>query len=156
MSRSHSKCSPVHKHRLNQSKWTFSAWIAEGARYVYSRVCEWLTRRDNMEDWSHRNFVAISILQWRHNERYVSQITRLRIVYSTVYSSALLTTCAGNSPVTGEFPEQMGSNAENVPISWRHYHLRKGMKTVVSNSKIDNWMLRYRRFNRHFISKAIT
>ena len=29
--------------------------------------------------------------------------------------------CAGNSPVTGEFPAQMASNAENVSIWWRHY-----------------------------------
>ena len=29
--------------------------------------------------------------------------------------------CAGNSPVTGEFPAQMASNAENVSIWWRRY-----------------------------------
>ena len=29
--------------------------------------------------------------------------------------------CAGNSPVTGEFPAQMASNAENVSIGWRHH-----------------------------------
>ena len=29
--------------------------------------------------------------------------------------------CAGNSPVTGESPTQMASNAENVSISWRHH-----------------------------------
>ena len=28
--------------------------------------------------------------------------------------------CAGNSLVTGEFPAQMASNAENVSIWWRH------------------------------------
>ena len=28
--------------------------------------------------------------------------------------------CAGNSPVTGEFPAQKTSNAENVSIGWRH------------------------------------
>ena len=28
--------------------------------------------------------------------------------------------CAGNSPVTGEFPAQMTSNAEIVSIWWRH------------------------------------
>ena len=28
--------------------------------------------------------------------------------------------CAGNSPVTGEFPAPMVSNAENVSIRWRH------------------------------------
>ena len=29
--------------------------------------------------------------------------------------------CVGNSPVTGEFPAQMASNAENVSIWWRHH-----------------------------------
>ena len=29
--------------------------------------------------------------------------------------------CEGNSPVTGEFPAQMASNAENVSIWWRHH-----------------------------------
>ena len=29
--------------------------------------------------------------------------------------------CAGNSPVTGEFPAQRASNVENVSIWWRHY-----------------------------------
>ena len=31
--------------------------------------------------------------------------------------------CVGNSPVTGEFPAQMASNAENVSIWWRHHDL---------------------------------
>ena len=59
-----------------------------------------------------------------------SQITSLTIVYLTVYSgtdqrkhqiSASLAICAGNSQVTGEFPAQMASNAENVSIWWRHH-----------------------------------
>ena len=29
--------------------------------------------------------------------------------------------CVGNSPVTGEFPAQMASNAENASIWWRHH-----------------------------------
>ena len=29
--------------------------------------------------------------------------------------------CVWNSPVTGEFPAQMASNAENVSIWWRHH-----------------------------------
>ena len=28
--------------------------------------------------------------------------------------------CAGNSPVTGEFPARRASNAENISIWWRH------------------------------------
>ena len=58
-----------------------------------------------------------------------SQITSLTIVYSTIHSGvdqrkhqspAVLAICAGNSPVNGEFPAQMASNAENVSIWWRH------------------------------------
>ena len=62
----------------------------------------------------------------------VSQITSLTIVHSTVYSGAnqrkhqkLLVTglCAGNSPVTSEFPTQMVINTENVAIWWRHHEM---------------------------------
>ena len=54
-----------------------------------------------------------------------SQITCLTGVYSTVYSGAdsrkqkklrVTGLCVENSPVTGEFPAQMASNAENVSI----------------------------------------
>ena len=54
-----------------------------------------------------------------------SQITGVAIVYSTVcsgadqrkhQSSTSLAICAGNSPVTGEFPTQKASNAKNVSI----------------------------------------
>ena len=51
-----------------------------------------------------------------------SQITSLMIVYSTVYSGADEKTseirvtgrCEANSPVSGEFPAQRASSAENV------------------------------------------
>ena len=32
--------------------------------------------------------------------------------------------CAGSSPVTGDFPAQMASSAENVSIWWRHHDIR--------------------------------
>ena len=55
------------------------------------------------------------------------QITNLTIVYSTVYSeadqrkhqSSASLAFEGNSPVTGEFPAQRTSYAENVSISLR-------------------------------------
>ena len=59
-----------------------------------------------------------------------SQITSLTIVYSTVYSgadqrkhqsSALLALCVENLSVTGGFPAQMASNAENGSIWWRQH-----------------------------------
>ena len=60
----------------------------------------------------------------------VSQITSPSIVYSTVYSGAdqrkiskhrVTGLCAGNSPVTGEFPAQRASNAKNASIWWLHH-----------------------------------
>ena len=59
-----------------------------------------------------------------------SQITSLTIVYLTVSStrrskktSKLRVTglCEGNIPVSGEFPAQKASNAENFPIWWRRH-----------------------------------
>ena len=46
MSRLDWKCSQVQKYCSNQSKWIFSTWITDGARYVYPRVGKCVTRRD--------------------------------------------------------------------------------------------------------------
>ena len=71
-----------------------------------------------------------------------SQITSLTSVYSNVYSkrrskktSKLRVTglCAGNSPVTGEFPAQRASNAEKVSIWWRPHYLEKCLHMVIPN-----------------------
>ena len=74
----------------------------------------------------------------------VSQISSLSIVYLTVYSGGdkkktlklrVTGLCAGNSPVTGEFPAQMTSNAENVPIWWRHHaYWRRDRLTAISQT----------------------
>ena len=47
-----------------------------------------------------------------------SQITSLTIVYSTVIEAEIKENikAPGNSPVTGEFPAQIASIAENVSI----------------------------------------
>ena len=74
-------------------------------------------------DQSHYNDVTMSAM--------ASQITSVSIICSNVcsdadqrkhQSSASLALCAGNSPVTGEFPAQRASyNAENVSVWWRHH-----------------------------------
>ena len=86
--------------------------------------------------------------QWRHNERdrVASQITSLTIVYSTVYSgvdqrkhqrSALLAFVRRiHASVTGEFPAQKASNAENISIWWRHHIYDLANLTNVSESII--------------------
>ena len=64
-----------------------------------------------------------STLQWRHNgydgvsnhqSHHCFKLNRL----SNLRVTGL---CAGNSPVTGEFPVQMASNAENISILRRHH-----------------------------------
>ena len=66
-------------------------------------------------------------LHWRHNvvsnpqlhDRLLSRLFRCR---SKNTSKPRVTgLCAGNSPVTGEFPAQRVSTAENVSIWWRHH-----------------------------------
>ena len=52
------------------------------------------------------------------------EISSLTAVYSTVYSGAgqrKHQSSASLAFVTGEFPAQMASNAENVSIWWRHH-----------------------------------
>ena len=52
----------------------------------------------------------------------VSKIISLTIVYSTVYSGGDQSFASlAFSVVTGEFPAQMASNAEDVSIWWRHH-----------------------------------
>ena len=77
-----------------------------------------------------------------------SQITSLTIVYLTLYSGADKKTpklrvtglCARNSPVTGEFPLQIASNAENVSIWWCHHEiLNKVMYYPVEDTYKLTW-----------------
>ena len=69
-------------------------------------------------------------LQWRHNDLDgVSNHQPHGCLVDCLYrrrskkTSKLCVTglCAGNSPVTGEFPAHRASNAEDVPIWWRHH-----------------------------------
>ena len=69
-------------------------------------------------------------LQWRHNQHdgvsnhqpHDCLINRLFRSRSKKTSKLCVTSlCAGTSLVTGEFPTQRGSDAENVSIWWRHH-----------------------------------
>ena len=68
-------------------------------------------------------------LQWRHNGRDgVSDHQSHDCIFNILFrhwskkTSKLRVTglCEGNWPVTGEFPAQRASNAENISIWWRH------------------------------------
>ena len=80
----------------------------------------------------------ISTLQWRHNEsdgvsNHQPQgglLNRLSRHRSQKTSKLRVTDlCAANLSVTGEFPAQMASNAENVSIWWRHHESRGFLET---------------------------
>ena len=98
-------------------------------------------------------------LRWRHNERdgvsnhqpHDCLLNRLFRGRSKKTSKLRVTgLCVGNSPVTGEFPAQRASNAENVSIWWRHHaysalhkyptehHFVTEMCTRVNNS-VTKW-----------------
>ena len=97
-------------------------------------------------------------LQWRHNERAGISNHQPHDCYSIVYSrrrsrktSKLRVTdlCAGNLPVTSEFPTQRASNAVNGSIWWRHYvaWLQRDTGTL-------QWPYRYYIDNKHKLGMA--
>ena len=96
--------------------------------------------------WKGRRFIIQS--QWRHNERHgVSNHKPHECLLNCLFrlrskkTSKLRVTgfCAGNSPVTGEFPAQGASDAENVSIWWRHHVLRNfNVKIHVSQQRFSN------------------
>ena len=74
--------------------------------------------------------ISDKTLQWRHNghdgisnhQPHDCLLNRLFGRKSKKTSELCLTgLCVGNSPVTGEFPVQIASKAENVSIWWRHH-----------------------------------
>ena len=78
-------------------------------------------------------------LQWHHNESdevsnhqphdcLLNRLFRHRSKKaSTLRVSGL---CEGNSPVTGEFPAQKASYAENISVWWRHHNTETGTKRL--------------------------
>ena len=87
-------------------------------------------------------------LHWRHNERdgvsnhqphdrLLDHLFRRR---SKKISKLRVTgLCEGNSPLTGEFPAERASNAENVSIWWRHHTVEHDI--LMTNSETTSGAL---------------
>ena len=88
---------------------------------------------DALSPYVTRTWTAIALaLLWRHNgpdgvsnhqphDCLLNRSFRCRLKkISKLHFTGL---CGGNSPVTGEFPAQMASNAEKVSIWWYHHGL---------------------------------
>ena len=113
----------MHKAQQNKGRWPeFFLW--------------WMALTNPISPWSSGpalGYLHGMSLQWRHNEcDGVSNHQPHNCLLNGLFRSRSKKTsklrvtglCAGNSPVTGEFPAQRASNAENVSISWRHHVVR--------------------------------
>ena len=93
-------------------------------------------------------------LDWHHNERDVISnhqphdclLNRL-FRHKSKKTSKLCVTglCKGNSPVTGEFPAQSASNAENLSIWWHHHES--------PISCLPNWIIKFKT-NKTYLSHS--
>ena len=79
--------------------------------------------------------LCVSLL-WRHNERdgvsnhkphdcLLNRLFRRR--WKKTSKLHVTGLWVGNSPVTGEFPAQMASNAENISMWWHHHVLAQSL-----------------------------
>ena len=81
----------------------------------------------------------IMSLQWRHNrgdsvsnhQPHDCLLNRLfRHRWKKTPKFRVTGLCEGNKPVTGEFPTQRASNAENISIWWRHHVYTASIHTL--------------------------
>ena len=108
-----------------------TSWLPHDTYAIANRIqVTAYTNISLINNWKRRKQLVGSILEWRHNERDgVSNHQPRNCLLNRLFNhgskktSKLCVTglCAGNSPMTGEFPAQMASNAENVSIWWRHH-----------------------------------
>ena len=115
--------------RLSNQSWC--GWFETPLRSLWrhcnvQRNLVWAVHRTPKED----RLLKLA-LQWRYNERdglsnhqpIHCLLNRLFKCRSKKRKLRVTGLCEGNSPVTGEFPAQMASNAEYVSIWWRHHGL---------------------------------
>ena len=130
---------------------TYSRWIKETSCLLmpwlfvlqgYQQSWYWLLQM--------RMTLPSLTLQWRHNERdgvsnhqpYECLLDHLFRRRSKKISKLRVTClCAGNAPVTAEFPAQMASNAENVSIWWRHHISTDSIRTCVTERRNNIYLM---------------
>ena len=103
---------------------------------------------------------------WRHNGHsgvlnhqphhcLLSRVFRRRSKKTSTLRVTCL--CAGNSPVAGEPPAQMASNAENVSIWWRHHVIRDAFHRLHFKFMIEFILIRFSYCKRNaFITNSIS
>ena len=107
----------------------FGCWICKALVLENEAYFPWIISMGGID---YNTLIVALTLQWRHDGRDgVSNHRRFDCLLNRLFrhrsknTSTIRVTglCVGNWPVTGEFPAQMASNAENVSIWWRHHGL---------------------------------
>ena len=109
-----------------------------GRSFVHNLMLQRPTYAGSLQ-WRHNGLTGVSIHQL--HDCLLNRLLRRRPKKTPKLRVTGL--CAGKSPVTGEFPAQMASNAENVSIWWRFHVVIKPWQTSVSGTR---GYLKYWRF----------
>ena len=105
-------------HNFKSYKFTSSQTLNDFSALVVEQITLWISP------------YSLYTLQWRHNEHdgvsdhqhHDCLLNRLSRRSSKKTPKLRVTgLCVGNSPMTGEFPAQRASNADDVSIWWRHH-----------------------------------
>ena len=129
--------------RLNKrfSKQSLGWWFDTPPRSLWRHRNEWWLRKRRPHGcyWWLGAYLALGLippsrwpmsLEWRHNENdgvfnhqpyYCFLNCSFRCRSKKISTLRVTGLCAWNSSLTGDFPAQMASNAENVSIWWRHH-----------------------------------
>ena len=119
----------INKECLFNNHWNF--WVISYLVLVLMDITSWI---------GSKNSIA---LHWRHNERgddsnhrcLACLLNRLFRRESKKTSKLCVTgLCEGNPPVSGGFPSQRASNAENVSIWWRHHGISLKVMIIVQGA----------------------
>ena len=117
----------------------YKGWLR--FQLTYANRCQWCHICDT-------SYLASMTLQWSHNDHDIFSnnqlhdclLNRLFRCRSTKTSKHHVTgLCAGNSPVTGEFPAQKASNAENVSIWWHQHDNSESLASWYPEDDVLQW-----------------
>ena len=106
--------------------------LITSSRNLLGKLCDWITFPAYCPNYVVHICYTSNTLRWRHNERDgVSNHQPHDCLLNRLFKAQIKETSklrvtglyAGNSTVTGEFPEQRASNSENVSIWWRHHDI---------------------------------
>ena len=129
---------------ISSTLWRNNTCITGLSNFCFTSAFAWLDLRYETGE---RISIFMETLQWRHNGRdSVSNHQPHHCLLDGLFRRRSKKTwklrvtglCARNSPVTGEMPAQMASNAESVFIWWRH-HEKKSMH-------LANWVIEWRMY----------